>query len=332
MRAAVIKEFNAPWALQDMPDPTPGPGEVLIRIEASGMCGTDVHVHHGYLPCKPPLVAGHEPVGRIEELGAGVRGLRVGDRVGVSWVQKGCGRCRACQTGRELYCPEQQSWMQSGGGNAELMVAGADGCTLVPEGLDPALAAPLFCAGFTVMSGYRNAEPRPGDRVAVLGIGGLGHLAVQIAHAMGHEVLAVTGSPGKADEIRALGADEVVIAGDDPGKALLEAGGVNVILSTTNSARQVGQAFEGLLPEGRLVNMGVVDGPIQIAAFSLMMGQRKLVGSTQNRRADMVEILELAAAGKVVPQIERYPLSEVNAVRERLVEGKVRFRAVMTPN
>jgi len=178
MRAAVLTEFRKPWSIRTLPDPKPQAGQVLLRMKASGMCGTDLHVHHGDFPVSLPLVLGHEPVGVVEEVGAGVTALRKGDRVGVSWAQKGEGRCHFCQEGRFAYCPEHQTWMHLGGGNSELMLAWATGCTLVPQGLSDAEAAPIFCAGFTVMSGLRNATPRPGDRVAVLGIGGLGHLEI----------------------------------------------------------------------------------------------------------------------------------------------------------
>ena len=330
MRAAVITDFNQPWKLQSLPDPRPQAGQVLIRIRASGMCGTDLHVHHGHFGMKTPIVAGHEPVGEIVELGAGVTDLRVGDRVGVHWNQKGCGRCRTCQAGNQYACAQAQSWMNLGGGNSELMLAWASGCALLPEGLAYEAAAPIFCAGYTVMSGLRNADPKPGERVAVLGVGGLGHLALQLSRAVGLETWAVTGQAGKAAELKAMGAHEVVVSGDDPGKALRDAGGFDVILSTTNSAKQISSAFGGLRAAGRLVNMGVADGPLAIDPFTLMFGQRQLRGSSQDERGDLIEALELVAAGKVKPALEVYPLDKVNEVRDRLDAGKVRYRAVLT--
>ncbi len=329
MRAAVLTQFNQPWELKSLPDPRPGDGQVVIKIEASGMCYTDIHCHRGHLPVTLPKVLGHEPVGRIVELGAGVTGLEVGDRVGVSWRQAGCGRCRYCMEKRERYCERQVSWIQLGGGNSELMVAFASGCTLVPDGISPEEAAPVFCAGFTVFSGLRNAAPRPGDRVAVLGIGGLGHLALQYAKALGLEALAITSSEGKRRDLMALGADEVVIAGQDAGKALEDAGGADIVLATSNSAAPTAQIVRGLRPEGRLVLMGVVDGALQFTVRDLMLSQRRVMGSTQNDRRDLVEALALVASGKVKPILEEYPLDRVNDVRERLAAGKVRFRAVL---
>jgi D-arabinose 1-dehydrogenase-like Zn-dependent alcohol dehydrogenase len=329
MRAAVLTEFNRDWQFQTLPDPRPAPGQVVIRVRASGMCGTDLHAHHGHLGVKVPIVLGHEPAGEIVELGAGVLDLAVGDRVGVFWNQKGCGRCAACQSARPEHCPTAQSWMNLGGGDSELMLAWASGCALIPDGLSFELAAPIFCAGYTVMSGLRNGDPKPGERVAVLGVGGLGHLALQFSKAVGLETFAVTGQAGKKAELIALGADEVLLAGDDPGATLQAAGGADVILSTTNSAKQISAAFAGLRPGGRYVNMGVPDGALTINPQTLMWGQRQLRGSSQDERADLYEALALTAAGKVKPMIELYPLARANEARERLQAGQVRYRAVL---
>jgi 2-desacetyl-2-hydroxyethyl bacteriochlorophyllide A dehydrogenase len=329
MRAIVITAFNQPWQLKDLPVPTPAPGQVLIKVRCSGVCGTDLHVHHGAFPLPTPLVAGHEPTGDIAAVGPGVTDLKIGDRVGVFWNQKGCGRCAVCQAGRPDACAQSQSWMHLGGGNSEWMLAWASGCALIPDGLAYELAAPVFCAGYTVMSGLRNADPRPGERVAVLGVGGLGHLALQFAKAVGLETIAITGQANKRAELTALGADHVLVSDSDPGKALSDAGGADIILSTTNSARQISSALLGLRRNGRLINMGVADGPLTIDPMPLMMNQRQLRGSTQDERADLFEALQLVAAGKVTPKLELYPLARANEVIERLAAGKVRYRAVL---
>jgi D-arabinose 1-dehydrogenase-like Zn-dependent alcohol dehydrogenase len=329
MRAAVIDTFNQPWQVRELPDPRPAPGQVVIRVHSSGMCYTDMHAHHGVFPLKPPFVAGHEPAGVIAEVGPGVTDLKVGDRVGVFWNQKGCGRCDACQAGRPGACPDAQSWMHLGGSNAELMLAWASGCALIPDGASFEAAAPIFCAGYTVMSGLRNADPKPGERVAVLGVGGLGHLAVQYSRALGLETVAITGQADKKKELRELGADEVIVAGDDPGKSLREAGGADIVLSTTNSAKQVASTFGGMRAGGRLINMGLPDAAIPIDPMALMFGQRQLRGSTQDERSDLREALVLVAQGKVKPILETYPLERVNDARERLESGKVRYRAVL---
>jgi len=331
MRAAVITKYNANWEMQTLPDPRPAPGQVVIKIHASGMCGTDLHVHHGAFGLPLPIVAGHEPVGEIVEVGAGVVDLKVGDRVGVHWNQKGCGRCRICQSGDQAHCAQAQSWMHIGGGNSELMLAWASGCAILPEGLAYENAAPIFCAGYTVMSGLRNASPKPGERVAVLGLGGLGHLALQFSAAVGLETWAITGQANKVAELKTMGASEVLVVGEEPGKAMLDAGGFDIILSTTNACKQVASAFGSLRLNGRLMSMGVTtDGPIAIDAMSLLLGQRQLRGSSQDERSDLVEALELVAAGKVKPMLETYPIGKVNEVRDRLAAGKVRYRAVLT--
>jgi D-arabinose 1-dehydrogenase-like Zn-dependent alcohol dehydrogenase len=179
------------------------------------------------------------------------------------------------------------------------------------------------------MSGLRNGEPKPGERVAVLGVGGLGHLALQLSKAVGLETFAITGQAGKKAELIALGADEVLLAGDDPGAALQAAGDADVILSTTNSAKQIGAAFNGLRPGGRFANLGAPDGPLTISSQTLMWGQRQLRGSSQDERSDLYEALQLTAAGKVKPVIELYPLARANEARERLEAGNVRYRAVL---
>jgi alcohol dehydrogenase len=329
MRAAVITEFNAPWQIQTLPDVRPSPGQVVIRVRASGMCGTDVHVHRGLFPVKAPIVAGHEAVGEIVEVGAGVTDRVVGDRVGTLWTQKGCGRCAVCQRGRVDHCADAQTWMNIGGGNSELMLAWASGCALIPDAIPFEVAAPVFCAGHTVVAGLRDASPQPGERIAVLGVGGLGHLAIQYANAFGLEVFAITSQADKTQELRELGAHEVVLSGADPGAALAAAGGADIILSTTSSARQIAAAFNGLRPGGRLVNMGVIDGAIPIDGHALLMGQRQLRGSVPYEAADLAEALAHVASGKVVPRLEVYPLERVNHVRERLEAGKVRYRAVL---
>jgi D-arabinose 1-dehydrogenase-like Zn-dependent alcohol dehydrogenase len=221
--------------------------------------------------------------------------------------------------------------MHLGGGDSELMLAWASGCALIPDGLSFEMAAPMFCAGYTVMSGLRNGDLKPGERVAVLGLGGLGHLGLQLSKALGLETFAITGQADKKAELTSLGADEVLVAGAgaDPGAALRDAGGADVILSTTNSAKQIVAAFGGLRPGGRFVNLGVPDGPLEIDPRTLMWGSRQLRGSSQDERSDLYEALTLAAAGKVKAKIELYPLARVNEALARLQAGKVRYRAVL---
>jgi D-arabinose 1-dehydrogenase-like Zn-dependent alcohol dehydrogenase len=329
MKAAVMTRFNTPLETKDLQPGEPGPGQVRIRVRASGVCYTDLHAWHGALPLDPPAVLGHEPVGTIEKLGEGVTHLKIGDRVGVSWHQGGCGRCIYCEKHLEKYCAAPVSWMQNGGGHAEQMIAEANGCTILPDNVSWEVAAPMFCAGFTVMSGYRNANPRPGDRVAVVGIGGLGHIALQVAKAMGHEVIAVTGSADKANDAREFGADEVLVIEEHAGRELMAIGGADIVLSTTNSMKHVSDALGGLLPEGRMVVMGVGPEPILVNLVSLLFSQLVIKGSTQNERSDLVEVLQLAAKGKIKPKLEICSLNELNDVYQRLSGGEVRYRAVV---
>ena len=336
MKAAVLVKHNAPWELKEVKNPIPEAGQVLIKIHACGLCGTDAHIHQGHLPYPLPLIPGHEPVGEILQLGAGVTDLKVGDRVGVSWVQKGCGRCMYCQSKEDLYCtgPDKavQTWANMGGGQAELMIAWAQGCTLLPANLDYDLAAPLFCAGYTIASGYANAAPKSGDKIAILGLGGLGHLALQYAKAKGHETFVITHSDSKREFAKKLGANVVITSQEHVGKALMKAGGVNIILHTGNSAKLAVQALQGLLPEGKLVNMSVDPEPFVIPPYLLVSKQLQIVGSKQNKRRDLIDILELTAQGKIKPIIEVFPLDQINEVLQRLIAGNIHFRAVLKPN
>ena len=330
MKATLLTEVKQPLAMREIPDPQPGPGQVRIRMHATGVCGTDVHVWHGELPVPLPIIPGHEPVGEIDVLGPGVRSVSVGDRVGVSWFQAGCGRCSYCQKKQIKFCAQPKTWITNGGGYAEYMIAEAEGCTLLPDGLAWAAAAPLFCGGFSAMSAYRAGKPQPGETIAVIGFGGLGHLAVQIAKAMGHPVIAVTNSADKQRDAREMGADEVLVVKDHAGKELQDMGGADVILSFSPSMKQNSQVFEGLRAAGRFVTTAVSPDPIQADPVPTLFKQTSIIGSAQNDPADLIDILGLTAQGKVNPRLEIYSLDEINSVLVRLAEGKVRHRAVVT--
>jgi 2-desacetyl-2-hydroxyethyl bacteriochlorophyllide A dehydrogenase len=329
MKAILMTAVKEPFTTREIPDPQPGPGQVRIRLHATGVCGTDVHVWNGELPVPLPIVPGHEPVGVIDIAGQGVTSVRVGDRVGVSWFQAGCGRCSYCQKRRIKFCAEPKTWITNGGGYAEYMIAEAEGCTLLPDGLASELAAPLFCGGFSAMSAYRVATPRGGDRVAVIGIGGLGHLALQVAKSMGHEVLAITNSADKGRDARDLGADEVLVIKDHAGQELQDIGGADIVLSFSPSMKQNSQVLVGLRPGGRLVTTAVSAEPIQTDPVQMLFKQTSILGSAHNDPADLVDILKLAAEGKVKPIVETHRMDGINSVIARLMEGKVRHRAVI---
>jgi D-arabinose 1-dehydrogenase-like Zn-dependent alcohol dehydrogenase len=327
MKAAVVPEVHGKWTVQEVPTPEPGPGEVLIRIQASGLCYTDVHIAEGHIPTQFPRTLGHEPVGDIVKVGPGVTKRKVGDRVGVPWVQDSCGRCEWCLRGKPTFCAKSVgTGIQTQGGHAEYMVAEAAATMLVPEGLAWEQAAPIFCAGYTVWSGFRLAEPRPHERVAVIGIGGLGHLAVQYAKAAGFDVIAMTHSKDKEPLLRQLGAAEVV----SDGRGLAEAGGADVILATSNSYAPVTDAIQGLRPDGRLVLMGVAHEALAVPT-SIMWVRGRILGSSQNSPEHLYEALDYAARGKVRVMAETYPLSDIARAYERVKAGAVRFRAVILP-
>lgn len=327
MRAAVVPAVNGPWEIQNVPQPEAGPGQILVKMRASGVCYTDVHETLGYLPGSFPRILGHEPVGEVVAVGPGVRSRKVGDRVGIAWVQTTCGRCEWCARGQVHFCPNQKATgIHLQGGHAEYMPMYADATTLLPDGVSYDQAAPIFCAGYTVWSGLRWADPQPHERVAVLGIGGLGHLAVQYAKAAGFVTFAISHSPDKDKMIRELGADEIV----RDGKSLAEAGGADIILSTTNSAKAMAESVAGLRPDGRLVTMGVDASPIPIALMDLIGRRIRVIGSTQNGRGFLYEALDFVAKGKVKVIAETYPLVDARKAYERVAEGKARFRAILS--
>lgn len=333
MKAALITKINSPWEIVERLKPIPLAGQVLIKVHSCGLCGTDLHVHHGDFPVPLPCIPGHEPVGEVVEVGPGVTDLVLGDRVGVFWHQRGCGRCPSCQMGQPMYCcncPKgTDTWIGMGGGMAEYMLAWASGCELLPEKLSYQAAAPLFCAGYTISSGFHNGFPKPGETIGVFGIGGLGHLAIQYAKAKGHCVIAITEHEDKIDLAKQLGADEVVVVGAGFVDQIRAIGGIDVLLHTGNASKNITALLEAMNPEGRIVIMGIDKSPIEAPVMSMIHKQLRIVGSTQNKRRDLYDILQLAAAGRIKPMIESYGLQDLPAVVKRLEEGKVRFRAVV---
>jgi alcohol dehydrogenase len=328
MKAAVVPGVNGKWEVKEWQTPKAGPNQVVIKIHASGLCYTDVHITHGMIPTQFPRVLGHEPVGEIVEVGVGVTARKIGDRVGVGWVQRGCGRCEWCLRGKKELC---QNAISTGiglqGSHAEFMLAYADATMLIPDKLSYEQAAPIFCAGYTVWSGLRIADPKPHERVAVIGIGGLGHLALQYAKASGFTTIAVTKSKDKEKMIRDLGADEIV----ESGAALQAAGGADVLLATSNSWTATEEAAHGMRPGGRVVVMGASAEPLGFN-MGMMLNRVSLMGSSQNGPEYLYEALDFAARGKVKVVAETYKLDDIGKAYDRVADGKVRFRAVITMN
>jgi len=327
MQAAVVPVASGSWEVKDVPKPQPGPNQVLVKMRASGICYTDVHETLGHIPGQFPRILGHEPVGEIVAAAPDVVTRKVGDRVGTAWIQSTCGRCEWCQRGRRMFCPFMKATgIDVPGGHAEYMLMNADATYLIPDKVSYEQAAPIFCAGYTVWSGLRWADPVPHERVAVLGVGGLGHLALQYAKAAGFTTIAISHSPDKDKMIRDLGADEIV----RDGKSLAAAGGADIILSTSNSTQSMVDSVQGLRPDGRLVAMGVGAEPLSISMMDLISKRLRIIGSQQNGPEYLYEALDFVAQGKVKTIVETYPLAEAPKAYQRVVDGKVRFRAVLT--
>ncbi|WP_329106796.1 alcohol dehydrogenase catalytic domain-containing protein [Micromonospora sp. NBC_01699] len=339
MQAAVVPKVNARWEIQEIPTPRPGPGDVLIRVHASGICVNDVLATRGVIPfpAVTPAVTGHEPVGEVVEVGAGVTSRAVGDRVGTTWVQATCGRCDYCrlnlpvsgQAAMNCVAPRTTGFSVAGG-HAEYVVAAADATVLLPDGLAYELAAPMMCAGYTSWSALRQSEPKPHERIAVLGVGALGHLAVQFAHACGYETIAVTRSPDKHEVAKQLGADIVV----SDGAELRDVGGADVILETCGSYQAASDSLRGLRVDGRLVLVGLDNA----AGFNLAPERTKpfftqrhrIMGATHGGLRYLTEALQLVARGRCTPVVETFTKDRIPDALDRVANGDVRFRAVVT--
>lgn len=337
MKAVVMTGANQPWEVLEVPIPKAEPGHVLVKVHASGMCYTDVWATQGYGGDIYPQTPGHEVVGEIMEVGAGVHTRKVGDRIGTTWVQSSCGRCPYCRENHPLSgqtamnCVEPSTTgFSTQGGHAEYIAVAAEGTVLLPDGLAYTDAAPVMCAGYTTWSGLRDASPKPHERIAVQGIGGLGHVALQLSKACGFETIAITHSPDKHNLAKQLGADHVVANG----KELLDLGGTDVLLVTTNAFETAEEAMAGLRVDGRVVLCGLdFKRPFSISSEGVpfhMMRQR-VIGSTHGGLQYLSEVLELAAKGKVKPIAETFTLDQATDAYDRLVSGKMRFRGVFTP-
>jgi propanol-preferring alcohol dehydrogenase len=334
MQAAVVHDFDRPLAIEQVPVPTPARGEVLIRLVTSGVCHTDLHAARGDWPVKPtlPFIPGHEAVGDIVALGPDVRGLAVGDRVGVPWLYSACGRCEFCITGRETLCERQRNTGYSvNGGYAEYMIARADFVGRIPADMDPALAAPVLCAGVTTYKGLKETEARPGQWVVISGIGGLGHLAVQYARAMGLRVIAVDIAADKLELARRLGAEFVVNAHDEDAAAAVQrlVGGAHAALVTAVSTSAFDTAVRLLRRGGTCVLVGLPPGEFPTPIFEVVLKRITIRGSIVGTRADLYEALDMAARGNIEVAYETRALEEINDIFADLEEGRITGRIVL---
>jgi alcohol dehydrogenase, propanol-preferring len=309
----------------------PGPGQVRIRVEACGVCHSDSATVEGLFPIDWPRVPGHEVVGRIDALGSGVQGWTVGQRVGVGFLGGSCGYCEFCRNGELVNCRNQEyTGIHHDGGYAEVMTAKASGLVSIPDELSSAGAAPLLCAGITTFNALRNAPAKAGDLVAVLGIGGLGHLGVQYARHMGFEVAAIARGTATAELAKKLGAHHYIdSAATDPAAALQALGGAKVILITASGGKTIAATFKGLRPGGVSIDLGVGPEPIEVTSMDLIFGNRKLEGSLTGPPATGDATLRFSALTGVSAMIETVPLEEAAAAYAKMMAGKARFRIVL---
>ncbi|MFI9489240.1 zinc-dependent alcohol dehydrogenase [Promicromonospora sp. NPDC052451] len=333
MKAAVVTDFTAPLQVMDVPVPEPGPGQVLVRIETSGLCHTDIHAAHGDWPVKPhpPFVPGHEGVGRIERLGEGVRGRSPGQRVAIAWLGSACGECRYCISGRETLCEKQaNSGYSVNGAFAEYAVVPAAFATPVPDDVSSLDAAPLTCAGVTTYKAIRVAGVAPAETVAIFGIGGLGHLALQYARIAGAFTVAVDLEDHKLDLAARLGADHVVNAArEDPAQAIQRLGGADVAVALAASPASFDQAFASLRRGGRLVCVALpAHGTIQLPIFDTVLKGISVIGSIVGTRNDLADVFALHAAGRTEVVATERKLDEVNESMTDVLAGRVPARIV----
>jgi len=313
----------------------PPPGKVRIRVEACGVCHSDSATVDGMFPgVTYPRIPGHEAVGRIDALGDGVQGWAVGQRVGVGFLGGPCGHCEHCRGGDLVNCRNQEyTGIHHDGGYAEVMTAKASGLVAVPDDLSSADAAPLLCAGLTTFSALRNSPAKPADLVAVLGIGGLGHLGVQYARHMGFEVVAIARGADKAELAKKLGAHHYIdSATTDPAVALQALGGAKVILITAAGGQTTAATFQGLRPGGASIVLGVGPEPIQVSSMDLIFGSRTLTGALTGDPATGDATLRFSALTGVAAMIETAPLEGAADAYAKMMAGKARFRMVLTMN
>jgi propanol-preferring alcohol dehydrogenase len=335
MQAAQVEQFGQPLVLKELAIPTPGPGQILVKTEACGVCHTDLHAANGDWPLKPglPFTPGHEGIGIVTALGAGVTAVKEGDRVGVPWLYSACGHCAYCLAAREPVCAEAQfGGYTKNGGFAEYIVADPNYAAHIPAGLDARAAAPLICAGITSYKGIKETQAQPGEWIVISGVGGLGHLGIQYARAMGLQVCAVDIDDSKLDHAKRLGADVVVNAmKGDPVAAVQKAtdGGAHGVLITAPSLPAFKQGVGMTRKWGTCVLVGIPPGEFPTPLFDVVAKCITIRGSFVGSRGDMAEALAFAAAGKVKADIELQPLAAINQVFKRLAQGDVLARVVL---
>ena len=333
MRVAQISKPGGNFEVVDRPVPEPGRGQVRIKVEACGVCHSDVVVKEGNWPgLQYPRIPGHEIAGRIDAVGPDVTQWKLGQRVGVGWHGGHCFQCDQCRRGQFILCRfEKITGVSFDGGYAEYMLARAEAVGAIPEDLTADEAAPLFCAGITVFNALRHAGATAGDLVAVQGIGGLGHLGIQYARQMGFHTVAIGRGADKDALARRLGAhDYVDTDAGNPANALQKLGGARVVLATAPNSKAISALIDGVAPDGTLLIVGVGPEPLTITPGQLVMTRRSLRGWPSGSAIDWEDTLRFSSLTGVRPMIERYPLAKVAEAYDQMLSGRARFRAVLT--
>jgi propanol-preferring alcohol dehydrogenase len=337
MRAAVLREFGGPIAVEEVQMPVPGAGEVLVKVEACGVCHSDLHLALGDWDMlrpitKMPLIGGHEIAGVVASLGEGVTEVSVGDRVGVPWLHWTCGACEYCRAGRETLCGKQKiTGCTIDGGFAEYLKAPASHVAKLPASLTAAEAAPLLCAGLTVYKALKNSGIAQGERLAVFGVGGLGHLAIQIGHAMGAQVCAIDIADDKLELAKSLGAEWTVNAATEQvPKRVRSIGGAHVALVTSASAAAYETALRVLRKGGTLAVVGMPNEPFKVSAVALVSGETRIVASAVGTREDLRKLFEMVTKFPIHCHIETRALDALPEVFEEMKQGKILGRVVLT--
>ncbi|UVJ46142.1 alcohol dehydrogenase AdhP [Pseudomonas sp. LS1212] len=334
MKAAVVLEFGKPLQIQEVEVPTPGPGQILVKIAASGVCHTDLHAAEGDWPVKPnpPFIPGHEGVGHVVGVGTGVKNVKEGDRVGIPWLHSACGHCEHCLGGWETLCEAQQNTGYSvNGGFAEYALANANFVGHLPDNIGFIEIAPILCAGVTVYKGLKMTDTRPGQWVAISGIGGLGHMAVQYAKAMGLNVAAIDVDDQKLELARHFGATLTVNAlNQDPAAYLKkEIGGTHGVLVTAVSPKAFAQALGMTRRGGTIALNGLPPGEFSLSIFDMVLNGTTVRGSIVGTRLDLQEALNFAAEGKVKATVHSEPLENINDIFTRMRKGQIEGRIVL---
>jgi len=334
MKAAIAHTFNAPLVIEEVPIPTVSPKQILVKIEASGVCHTDLHAVSGDWPVKPtlPIIPGHEGAGVVVAIGAEVKSVKEGDRVGVPWLHTACGQCEFCLTGWETLCPSQKNTGYSTNGcYAEYVLADPNYVGHLPDQLDFPAAASLLCAGVTVYKGIKETATKPGDWLVVSGVGGLGHMAVQYAKAMGLNVVAVDIHEPPLKLAKQLNADIVINASlEDPvARIQKEIKGAHGVLVTAVSTVAFAQAVNMLRPHGTLSLVGLPPGTFELSIFDIVLHRKTVRGSIVGTRMDLAECLAFAAQGKVAVHYTLDKLENINAIFTRMKAGEIQGRVVM---